>query len=324
MEMKFFYILLALNIKFSLGEISCRYAINNDRYTCYLTIENSQGLDNFSSISGSHLEGYSDSQVVEVRIDSANSTIFPQIICQQFSNIAFVIIDKDINLQHITELSFASCHNLFWLEFRRNSITEVRPETLKNNVKLHRFMLIDSRITTLPENLFSTTRYLNYISISVTPTLTDLPANIFMNLNEITWFYLNDNRLELWRPEWTQGFTKLIFMGIYRNFHIKEVPRNAINSDNFLYLSIETNSIDTLDYFSFNNVSLVEELYLHDQPINAIDFNIIDGAKGLREVILIDANCVSWNFWDFGTNREENLEMLEPCFEAFDRRVLSK
>lgn len=306
----------------STAQLSCRYAINNNRYTCFLTMENSGGFDNFSSISGEHLSGYSDWSVLDIRADSGNSPIFPQIICRQFTEIIYIVIIRNIGLQRLTEHSFAHCLHLKWLELRNNFVTEVTPETLKNNVGISKFYLINTRVTTLPEDLFSNTRFLDFIDISNNPTLNDLPANIFKDLNRITWLYLNHNRLNIWRPEWTQKSSNLITLSIYQNYHIPEIPRNVINSKDLINLWIGVNYYRSIDYFSFNDIGSVTQIHINDQPLDAIDFNFIDQAKSLQRLYMTNANCLSHDFRDFHVNRTEYLRLLEPCFVAFDKRIL--
>lgn len=324
MESKFLLIIFLLNLGLASTQLSCRYVIDEDGYyICYLTLENSDGLDNFSSISGYHIDGRTDSDVISVHFEVGNSPIIPQIICQQFPEIVYIIIREDnFGLQRLTELSFASCVNLFWVEIRNNYITEVTPGTLINNVDLYGFVLIGSRITTLPEDLFANTPNIEYLDVSLAPTLTDLPVNIFKDLENLQTLYLDNNRLNIWRPEWTQNLPKLVMLGLNQNYLIPEIPRNAVNSKDLLFLWIDTNLIRSIDYFMFNNISVADDIHLHDQPIDAIDFNFIDGLKAVQHFNLENLNCVNENFFEFTANREEFIELIEPCFVAFDKKIL--
>jgi hypothetical protein len=179
---------------------------------------------------------------------------------------------------------------------------------------LKTFYLINSRITTLPENLFSNARYLELISIANTPTLRDLPVNIFRELNNVNGLYMHNNRLNLWRPEWTQNLRNLQNLYSDRNYHIAEIPRNAINSAVLRLLLINTNLIRTFDYLSFNDVDSLWRIEMGDQPVDAVDFNFIDRAKAMQGVLLPRGNCASMMNYDINSDRENFLRMMEPCF----------
>lgn len=324
MKFKVFCFFIFFAIGLSSAQISCRYAVDGWRYTCFLTIQNSGGLDNFSTISGTHLSGYTNNHVNYIQADEGNTPIFPQIICRQFPNTIRIDIVINIGLYQLTELSFANCFNLDLVRFDNNYITEIAPATFRNNVKLYWFDLRKSRITTLPEDLFSNARYLEYIEIGNAPTLSDLPANIFKDLNRLKWLRLYSNRLTIWRPEWIQNLANIEHVHIYRNYHIPEVPRNAINTKNLVSLYIDVNYLRVLDYFSFNDVSSAVHIHIGGQPIDAIDFNFIDGAKSVRQILLENANCYNGNIYNIELNRTEYYKLLEPCFLAFDKRVLGK
>lgn len=323
--MKILWIFLVIFVASSQAQITCRYAINpmNGRYTCFITIDNANGLDNFQSIEGQHLPDSTDSSVTDIRADGGNTPIFPQIVCRKFSALLYIVISINIGVQRLTEFSFVNCFNLEWIQFENNLITEVHSATLRDNVKIRAFWLDNTRITTLPENIFSNARFLEQIQIKNTPTLNDLPVNIFKDLNNVSILYLQNNRLRVWRPEWTRYMSKLFRLFIDKNYHITEVPRNAINSRELNLLYLDTNLIRSIDYFSFNELPSIFRIDMSSQPVDAIDFNILDKAKSMFSFMVVNGNCASGSFF-ISQYREETMRDLEPCFEAFDRKVMGE
>lgn len=118
-------------------EISCNY-INRGGvypYTCQLTINNPEGSNDFTSIPGNHVEGFTDADVLLVDSFGQNSRNIPSVICQQFPNLRDLYFAVN-NVEVIDETSFADCENLVSTILLFNSIRRVPANTFRNNRNL--------------------------------------------------------------------------------------------------------------------------------------------------------------------------------------------
>ena len=85
-------LIFILNTSGSFGQnevLSCNYKIDSFYgYTCELTIQNPNGLNNFLIIVGKHLDGKTNDDVRNViSIYGSNTTNVPSIICKLFGNV---------------------------------------------------------------------------------------------------------------------------------------------------------------------------------------------------------------------------------------------
>lgn len=303
--------------------VSCDYQLSYGVYNCFLTIDNPNGFDDFTEIGGTHMEGKTDDDVLQIEIRSGTSSIIPRIVCDSFKFIDSITMKGNRGIQRYTENTLSGCINLKDIYLQGNPIAEIHPHFLRNNINLNSVILSNLLVASLPEELFSTTTNIISILILYSHFLTDFPVNLFKNTPLLQYLIVDSNALKIWRSEWSQSMPQLNRLS-FANNSISEIPRNSINSNSLTDLVIDTNYIEVLDYFMFNDVSEIVQFSFANSPIEAIDFNLIDLATNLKGFYAKGLRCVSTYFYNFDVDREANMAEFEPCFAAFDNRKLGK
>jgi hypothetical protein len=156
---------------------------------------------------------------------------------------------------------------------------------------------------------------------------THLPFSFFdANSNLRNFIYFNRNKGSI-TPEWLNN-KELLEIFIIEGARIAELPRNSFNSRFLRQFTIVFSSLRQLDFFLFNRVEGLEVINLVNDvtsipQMEALDFNLFDRARNLRSLSgrLV---CTSLTSFDFELNRAQNMAILEPCFVAFDERVLGE
>lgn len=300
--------------------ISCNYAIVSSRYTCNMIVNNPNGFDGFPHISGEHLEGRSNNDVIDIKVTSGTSPIIPQIICQQFQALRrFVIGDSQIGVRTISENSFKDCP---WLDVITvvSPVTTIHLNAFQNNLRLVNIQFNSIQMATLPSKLLRTNSISAFHCISCL-WLSDLPLNFFGQNSRMSVISTMGTNFRILRPEWHQNLPNL-WIAWYTDNFVTELPRNLFNSPDLLSINFTSTLIRQLDYFSINSDS-IQEIGLNSSPIEGIDFNIIERGhlwffhgRGMK--------CANFESNNFHINREANLAQLEPCFVGFDNRILSE
>lgn len=89
----------------------------------------------FEEIGGTHLEGFSNADVIMIYSWEGSSINIPQIICNQFTNLERLDL-AFFGITTITTQSFAGCANLNFLRLWFNQITDIPTGTFANNNRL--------------------------------------------------------------------------------------------------------------------------------------------------------------------------------------------
>ncbi|CRL00962.1 CLUMA_CG014163, isoform A [Clunio marinus] len=119
-------------------------------YAC--SLQGVEVLDPTSSveITGEHLEGYTDSDVLFVRISSSNTPFMIQEVFTTFPNI-YELEYYDSNLQSI---NIPDSARLEWLNLIRNNISTIESGMFSNQPLLFYLELYDCNVQTVDENAF--------------------------------------------------------------------------------------------------------------------------------------------------------------------------
>lgn len=263
-----------------------------------MTFNNPTGFDEFTEVTGVHLPGFTNDQVVDLFATSGVTANFPQIICQQFRNLEQAILSVP-SLTTVSENAFRNCANL-------------------------RAISIGFNMITLPANIFTGNPLLEAFVCERCP-FNNLPPTIFQVNSQLSVFILFSPNLVRFEASWLndkQNLDNFVFDG---GRLVTELPRNSFNSRVLRQFVTHFNNLRSLDFFTFNTVEGLESLSLIDgpTPLESLDFNIFERANNLRTVNL-RSGCTNLGTNDFNANREQNLALLEPCFAAFDARMIRK
>jgi hypothetical protein len=290
-----------------------------------MAIDNPDGLDNTNvKINGAHLAGYSDSNIRSLEITIGKTPIIPRVVCERFPGIWYFIINDNIGLKKLDQNSFAKCTQLYYLYVYKNQISSIDSRTFFNNLSVKRICLSHFTVSTLPVDLFSKNTLLDFVEIGEMNNLIDLPANIFKNLINLVYLRIFKAKIKVWRPEWTKNLPNALQISIFSSFTVPEVPLNAINSPNLKFLFIDQNNMKFIDSRSVGNVTSLQSLHIMNQPVEGIDFELIDNAKSLTTLMAENMACINQNFYNFDKNRDAYMKILKPCFDGYDKRSLSK
>jgi Leucine-rich repeat (LRR) protein len=290
-----------------------------------MAIDNSNGLDDTNVIiNGLHVSGKSDSNVQGVGITIGNTPIIPRVVCERFPEIIHFVVDFSIGLKTLDQNSFAKCSKLNYVNVFQNQITSIDYRTFSNNLLVKKICLSHFTVSTLPVDLFSNNTMLEHVEISEMNNLVDLPADIFKNSVNLVVFRIIKTKINVWRPEWTKNLPKVSQISIYLNPNVQEVPLNAINSPNLNFVYIDQNNMKYINSHSVGNVTSLQSLHIMNQPVEGIDFELIDKAKSLTTLMAENVTCINQNFYNFDKNRDAYMKILKPCFDGYDKRSLSK
>lgn len=167
MKLIFIAILLLTKIQLGLGaleKIECRYYEHvSEGYVCELHITNPNAWDNFTTITGTHVGSYQDSDVMTIRRHPASyTTNIPSIICNTFRNLINFYYGRDF-IRQIEDFSFSGCMSLRNIILSNSRIERISQNAFRNNFALEWIHMDNNFITDFPRNLFvpATLRLLN-------------------------------------------------------------------------------------------------------------------------------------------------------------------
>ena len=158
MNLKFFLSIFILSINSQViflqnEELKCRYFEDNNDYICELTIFNPNGFNNFTDISGDHLEGKTDYNVDVIHLSRSITINIPSIICEKFKNIQHAIFESS-GIEKIDDYSFNQCKNLPDLSIMYTMVKKIDKNAFSENSGLERLNLNANELSTLPDNVF--------------------------------------------------------------------------------------------------------------------------------------------------------------------------
>lgn len=234
--------LLLLSSTVRSQQISCNYIQREGfPYTCQLSIENPNGLDNFQSIPGEHLPGRSDADVELVDSFSQNTLNIPQIICQQFPNTLDLYMAVNY-IEIIQESSFAACTRLRSATLVYNNIEVVPPNTFRNNPNLEFIYLSWNHLRELTPQSFTGSSAL-FIDLEFN-NLGAMPGGLF-------------------RGSWFAGVgSTLQSLGIMAN-NLRGIEVDAFRGlERLAWLDMTANPLQFVTDSSFNGLVGIRDLYL--------------------------------------------------------------
>jgi len=298
------------------GTLSCEYVPRSGVYFCDLSIENPNGFDNFTEISGSHVASYLDRNVAEISaVTGSNSTNIPSIICETFINIKIVMF-ANIGIETIGENSFKKCTKIEKISLNDNNIKEVNALAFNENLELDSLILESNQLTTLLEALFTNNLKLKFLNVGKN-IISDMPNRIFESLKNLTYLDLSTNDIVNPKAEWFKELENLEKLFLNDN-KIIELPANVFSSLQLLvYLTLGSNKINVIESKSFGSLPNLNGVEIQQNNITAIDKQFIENTG----VTYLDANlnyCVNKTIKDSSPQRETMKNELKTCFENFE------
>ena len=147
--------------------------------------------------------------------------------------------------------------------------------------------LSHNQLTELPENIFNNLNQLQILWLSGNQ-LTQLPENIFNNLNQLQILWLNGNQLTQLPENIFQKLIQLQTLWLSGN-KLTQLPENIFNNLNQLEeLSLSHNQLIQLPTNIFNNLNQLTELHLSNNKLTQLPENIFNNLNQLQILDLDD------------------------------------
>ena len=317
LKVVFTIFIFAINFNAILCQLSCNYNTTSYGYTCELYIYNPNGLNNFGSIDGTHLPGYTDNNVECIIVTPGSiSPNIPSAICLKFKYIYFMLL-RSMGIQRVDDYSFISCNGMRHLDLTGNSISTVHEKAFIRNLNLFSIIFRGHNLSTLPENVFQYQQQLVSLAIA-SSVLQDLPTKIFWPLTGLEVLDLEYNRLQILRPEWFENLQNLEHLYLPGNF-ITDFPKNVFSHlTKLTLLYAHGNRLKMIHADSFGFLPNLKNIYIYSNLVDAIDENLID-YTGVTNIDMNGNICATGDIRDDSISRDYMRAVLRECFNNYER-----
>ncbi|KAG5666386.1 hypothetical protein PVAND_014415 [Polypedilum vanderplanki] len=262
--------------------LECDYQLEDSTYTCILSISNPNGFDNWTTIDGNHLEGFTNADVVNLRASYQTTTNIPQIICSTFMNLTTISFAMS-QIRTISPNTFTSCSNLVSLRVFNNFIEDLPDSLFINNGNLRSIDFTDNRITQFGANTFLNTVLesimMDYNEITTFETAWFLPIN--STLKSLS---LHSNQITKFPDSAFTHFNQLESLSLSANY-LSDLPNNAFDGlENLQVLSLYGNLLTILKFEWFNPLTNLVSLRLEFNTISDLPSGIFNNNNRLTDL----------------------------------------
>lgn len=190
-----FLLFLVINSQRSIcQEVHCFYSNDNSfGYSCRLRIQNPNGFNNFTVITGIHLSGMRNEDVRYITRSSGSTTNIPSIICETFQKVERIEMHF-FEIKLISDNSFENCKELNFLDFLTNNISIIDENSFIRNTKLEFLSFQLNQINELPSKLFEPMNKLEILGL-ISNNLTVIHSDSFGVLPILRIVYLQNNQV---------------------------------------------------------------------------------------------------------------------------------
>ncbi|KAG4070942.1 hypothetical protein HA402_001379 [Bradysia odoriphaga] len=259
--------------------LTCQYFFSFETYRCELTINNPNGLDDFTEIGGIHLEGFSNANVTYIYRTAGFSPNIPRIICDEFPNLSRVMF-YNTGLQEITDSTFAGCSQITELDLVLNGISSITPNAFATLTDLSFLYLEANNLQTLPEELFTNQDDLILLDLNYNP-LNDIPANLFRPLVNLQTLFLGYANLEAVNNQWFTSNARLDYLYLAGN-RIELAADTFAGLGQLTYLNLARNGLTDIPAGTFASLANLEFLYLYGNSFTELEENFFPNLGNLE------------------------------------------
>lgn len=276
---KIIFILLATIFVASAQELSCNYFLLGATYRCDLTINNPDGVNNFTSIGGTHLDGLSDANVTYIVRAVGTTSILPTIICETFPNLEFLNFVAS-GVTELTDESLAGCTRLTWIRFWNSRISSISENAFANQRNLEYLDMDANQITSLPANVFANQQ--NLITLELTGNRgLQLPQTIFNSLSSLNILLLANTNLSTINPMWFANTPNLNYLYLADN-NLSNLQDNwFLNLASLNFIHLGHNGISNIQNGALRSLTNLSTLYLYGNEFSEIGSGWFDGLNNL-------------------------------------------
>lgn len=269
--------------------LSCDYFFFETRYeilyTCSLSIDNPNGLNNFTDIGGNHFGGNTNANVQLIFKYGGITTNIPSIICAKFPNLIRVEL-YEIGVTTITDSSFAGCAQLKEINLSGNKITSISTNAF-NNLGLTSLSIEKNLLATVSENLFLNQQSLEFVYMGNNP-IANIPTGFFRHLPNLKAVYLSYCNLTAIDSQWFSSNERITELYLVGN-RITEVPSNIAGLQRLNYLNLAGNQIRSIPAGTFVPLPLLKNLYLNNNSFTELQ------ADSFPDLAVLDTLDISDN-----------------------------
>lgn len=283
-------------------------------YMCTFEATNPTSM---ATISGQHLDGYTDDNVELMFSSKLKISTFTSSYCEKFKNTKQINVEDSPDVTAFASNALKNCENLEEFRFIEGRLTELPGDLFSANSKLQVVSFQANRLTTLPENLFSNLNNLKKLELNENE-INFLPSGIFNSLKNLQRLSLSRNQLNKLNPSWFMNLHSLReFAMSYNGF--TDIPKNTfINCNDLKVAWLSGNEVTSIHADSFGSTQKLTDFFISDNKVNAIDRKFIDQSSSLT-LIYMENNLCSETTEEYENKDEMKME-LKQCFENYQPR----
>ena len=204
--------MLVVNIS-GIYAATCVYSVNSeiDNYCCELFNATLNDPNGTLAIDGTHVSGKLDNDVVDLKINSATSSIVsvPADILNKFRNLNNLEL-RSANIETISSNAFNNCNGLQNLVLDRNRISLLPNKVFEKCINLIYLGFYANSITTIEISAFSGLSKLEQLDISYNK-ITQLEFN-FVDLPELIYFSFPNNEVVAVKTDFHTNLKSIQFL----------------------------------------------------------------------------------------------------------------
>jgi Leucine-rich repeat (LRR) protein len=145
-----------------------------------------------------------------------------------------------------------------------------------------------------------------------------MPSDAFNGLSFLFILQMANCGINNLNHRWFDDLRDLTFLEIDSN-GIQVLPVDIFNLPSLEHLGMNANRVTRLDLRSFGgHAAEFVHIDAEDNQINAIDRQLLVNALNLDTLLLAGNVCNNNNFIDVRQNRDNVMQILEPCFANFN------
>ena len=306
-------------------QISCSYSTySTDGYNCDLTIQNPNGFNGFTGISGNHVPGYRNNDVSSIGNSQVQLTKnVPSILCDTFQSTKVIKLLSSA-IEVIEANSFRNCKNLEFLQLFNHKIANIDENSFNENLELQHLYLERNQLTTLPKNVFGNLHKLLMLVLNENK-ISDLPENIFNSLVNLEVLYLQSNLITTVKPKWFESLSKLRILNLNSNVIIAPSQNVFKQLNSLTNLDLNNNKIIITRFqpLWFEPLENLQELLLSQNKASELPRNMFSSLKKLVKLDLSFNNLKLIRSNSFGTLPNlSSISLKANQVEAIDEKII--
>ncbi|KAJ6636570.1 Leucine-rich repeat-containing protein 15 [Pseudolycoriella hygida] len=262
--------------------LSCFYYHYGDTYGCEMTINNPNGLNNFTEIGGIHLEGFTANDVNTVIVSRGSTPNIPEIICETFPNV--VLLDfYNVGITQVDDNALSACSSVTQLHFLFNRISSIQANAFASLRSLTNLELAANSLTTLPENLFANQQNLTRLGFE-SNSFQVLPIGVFRPLTNLQSLNLGYTNLSSINSDWFTENSNLYYLNLAGN-RLTLSPNMFAGMDGLETLYLSDNGISEIPSGTFSGLTNLQSLMLVRNDLSVIE---ADSFADLQQLLFLD------------------------------------